>query len=300
MKAKITKRTIDAANPGKRDHFIWDKTVKGFGCKVTPAGNRIYVLQYRFNRQLRRYTIGKHGSPWTPDKARTEAERLLGLVANGTDPADIKAQENNSMNVSELCSLYLEEGVATKKTSTIANDRGRIARHIKPLLGRKRVDTITRTDINRFMQDVAAGKTARNEKTGFRGRSIVTGGKGAASRTMGLLGAIFAFAVERGLRTDNPVRGVKRFADGKSERFLSSAELARFGDALTKAENNGINPCAIAALRLLILTGCRKNEILSLKWDYIDWDHACLKLPDSKTGAKIVPLGAPALEVLAF
>ena len=107
-------RIVVAAEPGKRDSFIWDTSVKGFGGKITPAGNRIYILQYRFNRHLRRYTIGKHGSPWTPDKARTEAERLLGLKANGIDPADIKAAENASMSVYELCDLYLAEGAATR------------------------------------------------------------------------------------------------------------------------------------------------------------------------------------------
>ena len=101
------------------------------------------------------------------------------------------------------------------------------------------------------------------------------------------------------MRPDNPVRGVKRFADGKSDRFLSAAELASFGEILSAAESSGVNASALAALRLLALTGCRKNEILSLKWELIDWDHACLRLPDSKTGAKIVPLGAPALELLA-
>ena len=189
MKAKITKRAVDAAKPAKRDWFLWDTDVKGFGLKVTPNGNRVYVLQYRFNRWLRRYTIGKHGSPWTPDEARTEAERLLGMVAERVDPAEVKAADKAAMSVAELCDLYLAEGVATKKGTTLAMDRSRIERHVKPLLGRLPVGAVTRTDIARFMQDVAAGKTARDEKTGFRGRSIVKGGKGVATRTVGMLGA---------------------------------------------------------------------------------------------------------------
>ena len=299
MKAKITKRAVDAAKPAKRDWFIWDTEVRGFGLKVTPAGNRVYVLQYRFNRWLHRYTIGKHGSPWTPNEARTEAERLLGMIADGVDPAEVKAADKAAMSVAELCDLYLAEGVATKKGATLAMDRGRIERHVKPLLGRMPVGAVTRADIARFMQDVAAGKTARDEKTGFRGRSIVKGGKGVATRTVGMLGAIFAFAVDRGLRPDNPARGVKRFTDGKSERFLSPAELARLGETLAAAEREGENPSAVAAIRLLTLTGGRKNEILSLRWEYVDFERACLRLPDSKTGAKVVPLGAPALELLA-
>ncbi len=299
MKAKITKRAVDAAKPAKRDWFLWDTDVKGFGLKVTPNGNRVYVLQYRFNRWLRRYTIGKHGSPWTPDEARTEAERLLGMVAERVDPAELKAADKAAMSIAELCDLYLAEGVATKKGTTLAMDRSRIERHVKPLLGRLPVGAVTRTDIARFMQDVAAGKTARDEKTGFRGRSIVKGGKGVATRTVGMLGAIFAFAVDRGLRPNNPVRGVRRFTDGKGERFLSPAELARLGETLAAAEREGESPSAVAAIRLLALTGGRKNEILSLRWEYVDFERACLRLPDSKTGAKVVPLGAPALELLA-
>ena len=300
MKAKITKRTVDAAKPGERDNFIWDTEVKGFGLKVTPAGNRIFVFQYRFGGEVKRYTIGKLGSPWTPDKARGEAERLRGMVADNKDPAAAKATEKaEKITITALCDQYLEEGCETKKPSTLAIDRGRIERHIKPLMGKKRVKDITPNDIKRFMRDVAKGKTAVDEKTGPHGRARVTGGKGTATRTVGLLGGIFAFAVDEGMRPDNPVRGVKRDADKKGERFLSADEMARFGDALTVAEKEGENPVAIAGIRLLILTGCRKSEILTLEWTHVDFERGCLNLPDSKTGEKTVPLGAPALELLA-
>ncbi len=300
MKAKLIKRTVDGAESGKRDSFTWDTEVKGFGLKVTPAGNRIFIFQYRFGGELKRYTIGKLGSPWTPDKARGEAERLRGLVADNKDPAAAKAAEKaERITIAALCDQYLEEGCETKKPSTLATDRGRIERHIKPLLGRKRVKDITSNDIKRFMRDVAKGKTAVDKKTGPHGRARVTGGKGTATRTVGLLGGIFAFAVDEGMRPDNPVRGVKRYADKKGERFLSSDELARLGDALTVAEKKGENPAAIAGIRLLILTGCRKSEILTLRWDEVDFERGCLSLADSKTGEKTVPIGAPSLELLA-
>ncbi len=299
MKTKITKRAVDAASPGKRDTFLWDTEVMGFGLKVTPVGNRLYVLQYRIGGRLRRYTIGKHGSPWTPEEARDEAIRLRGLIAAGTDPAEEKAKARGELNVAALCDLYLSEGCTTKKPSTVATDTIRIERHIKPLLGRRSAKSITRADVERFMQDVAAGKTATNVKTGFRGRAIVTGGKGAARECVVLLGSIFTFAVNRGLRDDNPAWRIKKYQAQTMERFLSPAELAQLGDALSTARHEGENQFAVAAIRLLVLTGARKSEILTLKWEYVDMERGCLRLPDSKTGAKVIPLGAAALEALS-
>jgi integrase len=181
----------------------------------------------------------------------------------------------------------------------LSTDRGRILRHIKPLLGRKMIADVNGADVQRFMQDVAAGKTRTNEKTRLRGRAIVRGGRGTAARTVGLLGGIFTFAVRKQLIDANPVRGVERYKDAKRERYLSAGELARLGSALREAENEGESRVAIAAIRLLALTGCRKSEILTLKWDYVDIERSCLRLPDSKTGAKVVPIGAPAVELLA-
>ena len=170
-----------------------------------------------------------------------------------------------------------------------------IARHILPLLGRKQVAEVVRADVERFLRDIAAGKTIADIKTGAHGRAIVSGGKGTATRTLGLLGGIFSFAVDRGLRPDNPVQGVKRYRDQKSERYLSAGELARLGEALAGSSEN---PIAVAGVRLLILTGARKSEIQTAKWEHVDFERSCLRLPDSKTGAKTIPLGAAALALL--
>jgi integrase len=225
------------------------------------------------------------------------AKDQLGKVARGVDPAEEKAGARKDITVAELCELYLAEGCATKKASTIYTDRGRILRHIIPLLGRKRIKNVTREDVERFLVQVAEGKTAVDEKTGKHGRARVTGGKGVASKSVILLGAIFSFAGDRRLVTENPVRGVKRYQDGSKERYLSPAELGHLGDALALATNE--HSSAITALRLLALSGCRKSEILGLRWEWVDFERSCLVLPDSKTGRKIVPLGAPALELLA-
>ncbi len=184
MKTKVTKRVVDAVTHCDRDTFIWDTDVKGFGLKVTPAGRKVYVVQTRLNGRLRRYTIGRHGSPWTPDMARIEALRLLADTRQGKDPADEKRARETDLTVSELCDLYLAEGCEGKKASTIEMDRSRIERHVKPLLGKKHVKTLTRADLERFMADIAAGKTAIDERTRKRGRAIVKGGRGAANRTI--------------------------------------------------------------------------------------------------------------------
>lgn len=302
MRAKITKSRVDQTRSFERDVFVWDTELRGFGLKVTKTGRKVYLMQYRLGGRgnpTRRCTIGVHGSPWTPDAARTEAKRLAGLIAAGEDPAEAKSLAKQAITVSALCNLYLEEGCGQKKASTIAVERGLITRHIKPLLGARRVNTLKKVDITKFMVDVANGKTADDVKTKKQGRARVTGGKGTANRTVALLASMLTFAVDRQLRDDNPAHGVKRYESKRLDRFLSPRELAQLGEALTQSIEDGENPIPISVIRLLVLTGCRKSEILSLRWAYVDFENQTLRLPDSKTGAKIVPLGAPALELLS-
>ena len=121
--------------------------------------------------------------------ARLEAKKILGRAANSEDPAGDKQDLKRQLTVARLCDQYLAHGCATKKASTLATDKGRIERHIKPLLGHKRVPEVTRADIKRFLQDVALGKTATDIKTTLHGRAIVRGGKGTATRTVGLSAA---------------------------------------------------------------------------------------------------------------
>ena len=303
MAQKLTKSVVDRSIPRPRDYFLWDTELKGFGVKISKGGRKSYVCKYRAgsgrSAPTRRMTIGAHGSPWTIDQARAEARRLLGQAANGGDPAKEKQEAKKQITVAELCDQYLKHGVGTKKPSTIATDRGRIERHIKPLLGRKKVPDVTRADIKRFLQDVAGGKTANDIKTGLRGRAIVRGGRGTASRTVGLLGGIFSFAQDGGLVELNPVHGIKRFPDQKGNRYLSQQELGRLGEALRKALDKGENTFAIAILKMLIFTGARKGEIESLRWDEVDFEDGYLHLAESKTGQKNISLNAGAKEVLA-
>lgn len=298
---RITKRTVDTLKTAGKEYVHWDGELTGFGVRVRPSGSKSFVAVYRTggrNTPLRRVTIGAVGKI-EADKAREEARTIIRQAELGQDRAAERAKARAEMTLDKVCDLYLAEGCDTKKTSTLATDKGRIERHIKPLLGRKRVGEISRTDVEKFMRDVAAGKTAVDEKTKKRGRAIVEGGKGTATRTVGLLGGIMSFAVSRQLRADNPVRGVKRYADKKGETFLSADELRRIGLALSKAEADGANPSAIAIIRLLAFTGARKSEIAGLRWLEADLGRGYLRLGDSKTGAKVIPIGAPAVEVLS-
>ena len=299
---KITKTVVDSSGAEAADRFIWDSILKGFGLKISKGGRKTYVCQYRTaggrSSDTRRLTIGPHGSPWTVETARSEAKKLLGRAANGEDPAQEKQDLKKRLSVSDLCDQYLKQGCATKKASTLATDRGRIAHHIKPLLGRKKVQDVTRADVKKFLQDVALGKTAADIKTGKHGRAIVRGGQGAATRTVGLLGGIFAYAVDCGMIDMSPVIGVKRFADKKGNRYLSQQELVALGEALRTAEIEGENPSALAVLKLLVFTGARKGEIETLRWSEVDFASGYLKLADSKTGQKAILLNAGALQVL--
>jgi hypothetical protein len=270
---RIGLREIAALRPG---HVIWDGDVSGFGAR-RQIDAVSYVLIYRTAEGRQRWqTIGRHGSPWTPDTARKEAKRLLGSVAGGLDPAALKRAKRSASSVAELCDLYLADAEAgriltrrkvSKKASTIQTDKGRIERHIKPLLGTMKVPTVTRTDVEGFMHDIAQGKTAGRTKTKkARGLANVRGGKGTASRTVGLLGSIFTYAVRHHMRPDNPVRGVERFADGQRKRRLSDDEYADLGVALRKVgKDRTIWPSAVALTRFLLLTGWRRGEGIGLR-----------------------------------
>jgi integrase len=307
--AKLTKRTVNALSGSGKEYFVWDDEIPGFGLRVLSSGRKSYVIQYKVGGrggETRRKALGLHGV-LTAEEARVEAKRWLGDRARGKDPIAEHAASRKAESVEQLCRSYLaavEKGLIfgkknrPKKASTLATDRGRVERHIIPLLGKKRVKDVTPADINRFMRDVIAGKTAADVKTGLRGRAIVEGGAGTAARTVGLLGGIFSYAVSEGIRSDNPVRGVKRPADNKRDRRLSPEDYRALGTALAEAEADGENPIAVAAVRLLALTGARLGEITSLRHTEVDRRGQALRFTDTKEGASVRPLGVAALAVL--
>ncbi|MEP9372559.1 tyrosine-type recombinase/integrase [Mesorhizobium sp. KR1-2] len=306
--AKLTKSVIDGLKPGEPDYFVWDDMLPGFGIRVWPSGKKTYVAQYRAGVRTRRVKIGTHGA-LTVEEARKEAKGILGDVARGEDPQEDRVTRRKSLTVSQLCDNYLQaaerglimgKGGKAKKASTLYTDRGRIDRHIRPLLGNKLVRDVTQADMSRFIRDVASGKTAVVEKTERkRGKAIVEGGTGTAARTAGLLGGILSFAVSEGVIPFNPAAGVKRPADNRRQRRLTADEYKALGKALAAAGADAETGQGINGAWLLALTGCRLGEVENLKWSEVDDDGGCFRLEDSKEGASVRPIGRPAFDVLA-
>ena len=321
---RLTKTVVDRLQPRERDYFAWCGKLSGFGVRVWPNGKKTFIVQYRSGGRgspTRRKSVGVYGTV-TTDEARKAAEAYLAAAQLGNDLVGAERKARAEMTVSQLCDEYIEHGMSLKKPSTIATDIGRIDGHIRPLLGKRKISAVTRQDIERFLNDVAKGKTASDKRTSKRGRSIITGGKGTATRTVRLLGGIFTYAVNQGYLESNPRAGVKVFKDGAKERFLSRDELGRLAATLDEAETIGLpwtqreganekhrpradenkrekmSPHVTGAIRLLLLTGCRLREILHLRWVEVDFDRGLLNLPDSKTGRKTVLLSNGALHVL--
>ena len=301
--------TIDVVKNLKPGEFVWDTKVVGFAVRRQRSEARTYILKTKVNRNQRWFVIGRHGSPWTPEKARTRAMQLLGDIAGGTDLAALRNHEKSKSDptLTEFCEDYLRDahdGKVTyrgkpKKASTLAVDKGRIHRHIVPLLGKITVRDITSDDVTNFMHGVRLGKTAITVKTGPRGVARVRGGETAAARAVGLLGSIMSYAVKRRLRDDNPVRGIEKPPDKHRTKTLNPVEYCRLGRAFDQLLKKGANPYAIHAVRMLAVTGCRRNEVFSLKKNAVDEHHHCFRFEDTKGGEQIRPIGAAAFDVLA-
>ncbi len=305
--AKLTKRFVEAVAPQSKGHVVWDDEFPGFGLRVYPSGKRSYIVQYRSRGRSRRYTIGLHGL-WTPETARREAKALLGRAAHGGDPAEEREEERRALTIKQLCEQYIADmeaglilgkGGRPKKETTIATDVGRLRRHIVPLLGTRRVRDITKPDMNNLMKDIIAGKTRVIVKTNkLRGKAIVRGGAGTAIRTMGLLGGVFSYAVEAGIIEHNPTHGLRKPKYKVRDRRLSESEYRTLGDILRQGCRSNQLRIHADILRLIALTGCRRGEIVNLKWSAVDLEGSCLRLADSKEGATVRPVGLPVVEYL--
>jgi integrase len=304
---KLTKRVVDAAEVHEKDYVIWDDELPGFGLRVFASGKRSYVIQYRAAGRSRRYTIGLHGV-WTPETARQEAKVQFGRVAKGDNPAEERELDHKAITVKELCSLYLNDlkaglilgkGGRPKKPTTIGTDTGRIHRHIIPLIGSRRVKDLAKADVSKVLKDIMAGKTRVSVKTKkLRGKAIVRGGAGTATRTVGLLGGILTYAIEAGIIETNPAHGIRKPKDNVRTRRLSEAEYRMLGQMLREAATQEKYVTTVDIIRQIALTGCRRSEIIQLKWSEVDTEASCLRLKDSKEGKSIRAIGLPVVEYL--
>ncbi len=284
--AKISKKTVDAAKPENRDTYLWDEELAGFGLKVTPTGRKVFLVQYRLGGRAgrtRRITLGTHGAI-TADQARSDAQSILRQMARGEDPASAKDKRKGVASVGAMLDQFLSEHADTKlKNRSSAEYRRLIGKLVPKALLRKLVTEAERSDLAKLHHSL-------------RGTPY------QANRLLAVLSKFFSWCERNGFRPDftNPAHHVEKFKEEKRKRYLSQKELADLGAALSEAEQTGsAGVFSVAAIRLLALTGARLKEILTLKWEQVDFGGQCLRLTDSKTGAKSVYLNPPALAILA-
>jgi site-specific recombinase XerD len=303
--ASLTKRAVDAAKPAEAEYFIWCGSTPGFGVRIYPSGKKVFISQVRVGRATRRVKIGAYG-PYTVEQARQRAQEIHRAAAEGRDPQREKTEIRSAITVADMCDKYLEAaraGLVTtrfrrpKRPATVAIDEGRMSRHIKPLLGTLRAPNVTRADVQRMADGIAQGKTAGVFKGKARGKAVVTGGAGTAARVVELLGGIYSWAEKRGLVAgSSPTKGTETARSEAKDRVLTAAELTKLGKAIEAG--TGKSPAAAAALRLIALTGWRRQEACGLRWSEIDAAGHCARLEGTKTGRSMRPLGTDALALL--
>jgi integrase len=304
---KITKRAVDGLEcPANRDRvFIWDEALSGFGVAAFPSGKKVYVAQYRQDGRSRRLALGDHGR-LTPEEARSLAKKTLGAVEGGADPIAKRKEGRAVRTFREVADDFLTMHVEGKRKARTAEEYRRLmTKHVYPALGAMRVADVRRADIVRLHAKMAGMPVNAN-------------------RALAVISSVWSWAARRDevSAIANPVRGIERYPEQGRERFLTGEELARLGDTLREAETIGLgwsvddssplakhtpkanrraiaDPHAVAAIRLLILTGARLREILGLQWSQVDSERGMAFLPTSKTGKKTIYLSAAALAVLA-
>ena len=226
--------------------------------------------------------LGHHGVT-TPEQARTSAINVLARVRNGEDPAASRQSGGHVTTVAELAKRFDEEHIAVRlKPSSARSYRDHLRRHVLPAIGKLRAADVARADVAKLHHDLRHSRYQAN-------------------RSLALMSKMFNLAEVWGLRPDgsNPCRHVKKYKEEKRERYLNSSELARLGETLRECEEDRESQSTVNLIRLLLLTGCRLNEILTLKWEHVDLENNALHLPDSKTGEKTVHIGPATSECLA-
>jgi integrase len=280
---KLTKRVVDAAEIRATDYFVWDDELPGFGLRIMPSGRKGYTVQFRAGRRSRRMSLGP-STVLSCEQARNRAMAIIAAAKGGDDPAAKRDAERQAVTVKELAKRFDEEHIALRVKATTGKGYKRLLeKTILPAIGNLRITDVTRADIAKLHHDQ---------------RHIPY----EANRCLEVVSKMFTLAELWGLRPDgtNPRKHIKKYPEEKRERFLSQAEMRRVGEVLRDMEAEGIElPSSIAAVRLLMLTGCRLGEIMNLKWEHVDLAGRALRLADSKTGAKVVHLGQAPMDILA-
>lgn len=306
-KGTINQKAVEALKPSAdRDLFLWDDRVQGFGLRCFKgSGRKSYVVQWKRNGRTRQVVLGQH--PMTKaEEARRKAIDILAAVGRGHDPAADRDATKGSPTLIEVCTRWVELGTGRKgkpkRQGTLDADRRRIAAHVKPhYIAPMKISSITPEDIRAWLSAVLKGDMAVDEKVGPRARRVVSGGPAAGARSLRMLKAVFSYAVRQGLIPENPARDVHPpdNAERERERFLSPEELARLGKAIAAAEQAGAAWQAIGAIKLLLATGLRKDEALSLRWENVEFECRRLILPETKTGRSVRPLSQQAIAILS-
>ena len=275
----ISKRTVDGLSVADKDAVFWDDKIPGFGVRVYPSGSKVYVVQTRTNGKSKRITLGRHGI-LTADQARKKAAETITLLKSGQDQGEKPVP---TITVAELAARYFEDHVDIHcKPVTRKVYRSTVTRFILPAYGHFPVQKVGREQVALLHRKL-------------RDRPYM------ANRVLEIASKLFNLAEEWELRSgSNPCKFVRKYPETKRERFLTDEEFRRLGGVLNEMEAAGRLPVhPAAALRLLMLTGCRRNEIVELEWKNVDLAAGEIRLPDSKTGARLVPLSPAAARVLA-
>lgn len=271
---KIGLAAVNAIPPSTT---IWDSDLKGFCIRRQKSDAVSYMLKTRILGRIRWFTIGRHGQPWTPETARQRAREI---VANPT-VADTAAP-TVPLTIGVVADQFMDTHGPKLKRSTRYVYQCLIRTYIKPAFGEQAITALTRAAVS-----AAHAKWKNNPRS--------------ANHALAVLSKLMSWAEDQGYRPEdsNPCRRVQRYKESKREKFLTAAELGRLGAALDKAETEHLTGTyAVAAIRLLVLTGARLNEILTLQWTHVDLDRRMAFLPDSKTGQKPLHLNDPAIAVL--
>jgi Arm DNA-binding domain len=236
---RLTRKLIETLEPRDGDYSVRDTEVIGLGVRVRPSGVKSFILTYRRGGQLRKLTLGRADESYSIEEARDHARAALRDLREGVDPQAVKIADRHALTVNAMIDHYMADGPAmkpNKKPSSWDTNRTLFDCHIRPLLGRRLAQDLTRLDVAKFQLEVSQGKTARNVKTGYRKRSRVTGGKRVAALAVVTLGAAYEFAILTDLLKINPTKGVERFQTIRRERYLSDREIAAISEALAQFE----------------------------------------------------------------